>query len=177
MTGFTPSTYNHGVPHYNARFYVAGAPAGKVALWAAYTGKWLYWSPPYGRLASLKGEVQQDFQQAPIQPKEGRTTPKLSQYYLQVIPAPDGKVKLKTEYDTYIMAGEHWEEDDNSSMGHYAENSWMYKKYPERALWTVVDLGKFDLPIPQSSFEPCSGLARWTCVKAGPEKPAFKILK
>eukprot|EP00746_Dinoflagellata_sp_MGD_P154211 gnl/MRDRNA2_/MRDRNA2_84699_c0_seq1.p1 gnl/MRDRNA2_/MRDRNA2_84699_c0~~gnl/MRDRNA2_/MRDRNA2_84699_c0_seq1.p1 ORF type:complete len:1024 (+),score=266.21 gnl/MRDRNA2_/MRDRNA2_84699_c0_seq1:262-3072(+) len=159
----------NGVPHYNSRFYFARAPNGKVALWAAYTGQWLYAAAQYGSIKILTG----DAQEVPTTPQNSPTpepprsanvrlngakaepTPAPSQFHFQVIPAEDGKVKLKTQFDTYLMSyrdsdkyiaakGEPCWDNCQDWDGHFAENHPKYQSKPESALWTVVDLGKFD---------------------------------
>jgi len=163
MTGFSKSLYG-GVPHYISRFYVAHAPEGKVALWATYAGKWMHAGSirstfGWAGWLSRQGDVQEVFE-----------APK-SDYYLQVIPTSDGNVRLKTEHDSYILAEEH----HHISTMHAKKSSRGYNE--NRTKWTVIDLGKLDLPIPKSSQRQCGSRREpKVCFLAGPKKPKFKIL-
>jgi hypothetical protein len=185
MTGWTQRYGGEkGIPFYINRFYVARAPEGKVALWATYTNKWMYNSNinkpnprtltlrrPYGKWMGKYGDVQENFDDYQVP-----TTLEREGYYLQVEPTSDGKVRLKTDFDSYIMAEEHYYYDDNGST-YQVRESYKYMYNESRTKWTVVDLGKLDLPLPESSEVSCgSSRNPKTCYKAGPEVPEFTIL-
>jgi len=177
------------VPAWDRRFYVARAGEDKVALYATYSGKWMY-CESNSKSTTWKtspGQVQEVLEEAPpvidyrdaYRRRRGipessirrrRYQPTLPEVTLEVVPAADGKVKLKSEEDKYIMA----EPEDSVYRGVYAqpEDSSYMNDHANRSLWTVIDLGPLALPLT------ASGDCRHDlCPHAGPNKTACKVLR
>jgi hypothetical protein len=132
------------------------------------------------------GEATEVLEEAPpvIDPKDAmdhrrrgserrrRYQPTLDEVSLEVVPAADGKVKLKSSEDRYVMAELHYYYDDMGTVYTRIEDSNYMKDYANRSLWTVVDLGPLTLPVTEKH----PGCRYSLCLHAGPPKPACEVL-